>query len=39
MAVNPAVVAWVLMSTALFMLMTPTLSFFYGVGISVGAVC
>ncbi len=30
MAINPADVAWVLMSTALVMLMTPALSFFYG---------
>ncbi|XHH09134.1 MAG: ammonium transporter [Candidatus Bathyarchaeia archaeon] len=30
MAINPADVAWVLTSTALVMLMTPALSFFYG---------
>jgi ammonium transporter, Amt family len=30
MAINPADTAWVLMSTALVMLMTPALSFFYG---------
>src|SRR5512147_1745716 len=30
MAVNPADIAWVLTSTALVMLMTPALSFFYG---------
>ena len=30
MAANSADIAWVLMSTALVMLMTPALSFFYG---------
>src|ERR1039458_994985 len=30
MAVNPADIAWVLTSTALVMLMTPALAFFYG---------
>jgi ammonium transporter, Amt family len=30
MAVNPADIAWVLVSTALVMLMTPALAFFYG---------